>query len=34
MSQIEDLILNTLGAAIGYGLFSRAARTVERDRPA
>ena len=34
MSQIEDLILNTLGAAIGYGLFRRAVRTVERDRPA
>ena len=29
MSQIDDLILNTLGAAIGYGLFRRAARAME-----
>lgn len=29
MSQTEDLILNTLGAAIGYGLFRRAARSAE-----
>lgn len=27
MSQTEDLILNTLGAAIGYALFRRAARS-------
>ena len=29
MSQTEDLVLNTLGAAIGYGLFRCAARSAE-----
>ena len=29
MSQTEDLVLNTLGAAIGYGLFRRATRSTE-----
>ena len=29
IGQIEDLILNTLGGAIGYGLFRRAARSTE-----
>ena len=33
MGQTEDLILNTLGAAIGYMLFRRA-RAMERDCPA